>query len=100
MNMHIKGHHITRKISSIKGSLNGQLMIALEPQPPYDCEYLIFFPDELSAKTKEIILIGAISEGEGPFSDLPGDSAGFTPEGPEIKKNTFNPAPFSKDYNG
>ncbi len=90
MNMHIKGHQMTRKISGIRGSRDGQILISFEPHAPFDCEYLLFFADELHVTTKEIILIGAIENGDGPFAEIPGDSAGFTSGGPEISKdNSF-----------
>ncbi len=87
MNMNIKNHHMSRTISSIKVSKSGMILILFEPQEPFDGEFLLFFPEELSAITKEILLIGAISVGDGPFADSPGDDYDSTAAGPEIEKD-------------
>jgi len=85
MNMHIKGHHMTRQIAGIQGSLKGNILVTFERHAPFESEYLLFFPDELDCTAREILLIASTSKGEQPFDDIPGDLSGFTSNDSENK---------------
>lgn len=59
MNIFIKDHHMTRKISRISGSKNGMILIVFEPTPDYVNEHLIFLKDELDITSKQILLLNS-----------------------------------------
>ncbi len=85
MNMHIKGHHMTRKIERISGSIKGKILITFERNYPFDTEFLLFFPEELNCTAREILLISKTSNSELPFDVIPVDNTEFTSTDSEKK---------------
>lgn len=59
MNIFLKDHHMTRKISLISGSTDGMILITFEPTDDYLNEHLIFLKDELDVTSKQILLLNS-----------------------------------------
>lgn len=55
MNLHIKGTHMTRKISTISISEKGHVFVRFKPHVPFHSEHLLFFPGEIEHYNRETI---------------------------------------------